>query len=67
MHDRYRLPSPPEGPRRVNVNVTFSVDPVKLAKFDAWWAGEGFKTRSEAIAYLMESAKPKRERSDEKW
>lgn len=37
----------------MNVHVTFSIDPEKLRAFDVWWAAEGFKSRSEAIAYLI--------------
>jgi hypothetical protein len=42
----------------MHVHVTVSLDPGKLKSFDAWWKTEGFKTRSEAIAYLMAQVKP---------
>jgi len=46
----------------MNVNVTFSVDPATLEKFDAWVRTEGWKTRSEALAWLMDSTKPSKEK-----
>lgn len=47
----------------MNVHVTFSVDPAVLAKFDAWVKSEGWKTRSEAIAWLMKNVKHGKEGS----
>lgn len=43
----------------MNVHVTITVDPKKLEVFDAWWRAEGFKSRSEALAYLMTQVKVK--------
>lgn len=37
------------------MNVTFSVEPAVLASFDSWWKSQGFKSRSEALAYLMKA------------
>lgn len=42
----------------MNVHVTVSVDPKRLEDFDVWWRTEGFKSRSEALAYLMVNVKP---------
>ncbi len=47
----------------MNVNVTFSVDPQVMREFDLWLKLNKFKTRSEAIVYLMRQAMP--ERKDE--
>lgn len=39
-------------------HVTVTLDPVKLVKFDAWWKAEGiFKSRSDAVEYLMTQVK----------
>jgi metal-responsive CopG/Arc/MetJ family transcriptional regulator len=54
----------------MNVHVTVSLDPAKLAEFDAWWKGEGFKSRSEALTYLMTSVRPQPKpevQADETW
>lgn len=37
----------------MNVHVTISADPELLAKFDAWWKANKFKSRSDALAYLI--------------
>jgi len=40
----------------VNVHVTLSLDPKLLEEFDAWLKREGAKSRSEAVAKLIEKA-----------
>ena len=47
----------------MNVHVTVSLDPAKLARFDLWWKAEGFKSRSDAIQFLMVSVKNSKEGS----
>ncbi len=42
----------------MNVNVTFSIAPKLLEDFDRWLKENGFKTRSEALVYLMRRAMP---------
>ncbi len=42
----------------MNVNVTFSIDPKLLERFDRWRVKNTFKTRSEALTYLMRDAMP---------
>ena len=40
----------------MNVHVTISADPELLKKFDEWWKANDFKSRSDALAYLMRRA-----------
>ncbi len=49
----------------MNVHVTVSIDPDKLKAFDAWWPAEGFKSRSEAIAFLMGQVKAGKGKDDD--
>ncbi len=48
----------------MNVHVTFSVDPKRLELFDAWWKAEGFKSRSDALGYLMTQVKVSKKDED---
>lgn len=41
----------------MKVHVTVTVDPERLKVFDAWWQAEGFKSRSDALGYLMTQVK----------
>jgi metal-responsive CopG/Arc/MetJ family transcriptional regulator len=49
----------------MNVHVTVSVDPKLLKEFDLWLKLNKFKTRSEAIVYLMRQAMPERKDGDD--
>lgn len=40
----------------MNVHVTVSMDPEQLRLFDEWWKANDFKSRSEALVYLMRRA-----------
>ncbi len=45
----------------MNVHVTFSTAPKLLEDFDRWLKENGFKTRSEALVYLMRRAMPEKD------
>jgi metal-responsive CopG/Arc/MetJ family transcriptional regulator len=42
----------------MNVHVTISADPKLLEKFDYWWKANDFKSRSDALAYLIRTVVP---------